>query len=298
MRTRKMERLKANFLFEENKELLAKMKEEYLNCPSAVKYVNSLKVPENLVDEEIVKIYDFVLDLNVCKKCPGVKNCPKSTPLLCTKITYKDGVVGRELVPCKEYLKQLKFERSFIVRDFDAEWLNSDLKHIDSTTSRKEAIAKYNSYFKGTTNEWLYLQGENGTGRTYLAANIAIDIAKKDRGPIAFLDVSARFKLLASKKDLEFKKMLDLWCQVPVLVLDDLGNEYKSDFVRENILFPILNNRAKNHLFTIITSDFEIADIATMYTTSQASKPKAEQIKRLLRRACGQEINQGDLGVY
>ena len=293
-----MERLKPNFLFEENKELLAKMKEEYLACPSAIKYINSLKIPEDKVNEEIVKIYDFVLDLNTCKKCPGIANCPKSNPMLCTKITYIDGVVGRELVPCKEYLKQLMFERSFVIRDFDIEWLNGDLKRIDKNTSRAEAIAKYNAYYKGESDNWLYLQGENGSGRTFLAANIAIDIAKKNRGPVAFIDVPSRFKLLASKKDLEFKKMLDLRCQIPVLVLDDLGNEYKSDYVRENILFPILNLRSKNHLFTIITSDFSIADIATMYTTNLASKPKAEQIKRLLKRVTGGEINQGDLGVY
>ena len=293
-----MERLKANFLFEENKELIAKLKQEYLMCPQAIKYVNSLKIPENVVDEEIVKIYDFVTDLKVCKNCPGLSSCPKDTPALCTRITYKDGVVGRELVPCKKYLEEIKFEKSFIVRDFDVEWLKSDLRKIDRLTGRKEAIEKYNKHYKDEPDTWIYLKGDNGSGRSYLAANLAIDAARKQRGPVAFLDVPSRFKLLASKKDLDFKKMLDLWTSVPVLVLDDLGNEYKSDYVRENILFPILNLRSKNHLFTIFTSDFSIAEIATMYTTNAASKPKADQIKRLLKRMCGEELNQGELAVY
>ena len=293
-----MERLKANFLFEENKELLAKLKQDYLMCPQAVRFINSLKIPAEKVDEEIVKINDMVSDFNICKKCPGIANCPKENPTLCTRITYKDGVVGRELVPCKKYLEQLRFEKTFIIRDFDADWLNSDLKKLDSSEGRKEAIQKYMSYKNGKSEEWIYLRGENGSGRSFLAANMVIDLARKQIGPIAFLDVPSRFKMLASKKDLDFKKMLDLWSTVPILVLDDLGNEYKSDYVRENILFPILNKRTKDHLFTIITSDFTIAEIATMYTINQASKPKADQIKRLLKRACGEEINQGDLSVY
>ena len=51
-------------------------------------------------------------------------------------------------------------------------------------------------------------------------------------------------------------------------------------------------------MFTIFTSDFSIAEIATMYTTNAASKPKADQIKRLLKRMCGEELNQGELAVY
>ena len=275
------------------------MKEEFLACPSAVKYIRSLHIPEELIDEEIVKIYDFVCDLKFCKKCPGVNACNKDTPRLVTKIIYEDGVVSRVLVPCKEYLKMVKFRGQFLIRDFDDEWLTSDLKRLDRTTERIEVIKKYNSYLDGTSNEWIYIMGESGTGRTFVAANLAIDLAKKEKGPIAFLDAPYRFKELASKKDAEaFNEILKKYSEVPILIIDDLGNEYKSDYVRENILFPILNNRAKAHLFTIFTSDFSINDVATMYLTNQASKPKIEQIKRLLKRTCGKEINLGEMSVY
>ena len=294
-----MLRLKPSSHFEEDKALIEQMIAEYRNCPQAVRYIKSLKIPEDKVEEEIAKIYDFVSDINTCKKCPGINNCPKSAKRLCTRIVYEDGVVSRELVPCKEYIKDIKFRNQFVVRDFDDDWLVSELKSIDKSEGRKEAILKYNNIFANNTGEWLYLMGEAGSGRTFLAANLVLDIAKKGRGPIAFIDVSTRFKEIASKKDpAVFNQLIERYSTVPVLVLDDLGNEYKSDFIRESILFPILNARSRAHLFTIITSDFNINDVTTMYLTNQASKPKVEQIKRLLKRNCGPEISQGDLSIY
>ena len=296
---RMMERLTPTFRFEEDELLLKQMKEEFYACPAAVKYIRSLHVPEELIDEEIVKIYDFVQDLNFCKKCPGVYECNKQTPRLCTKIIYEDGVISRVLVPCKEYLKMVKFKGQFVVRDFEDDWLTSDLKRLDRTNERLEVIQKYKNFIDGTDDSWIFIMGEAGTGRTFVAANLAIDIAKREKGPIAFIDAPSRFKELMSKKDNNvFNELLQKYIDVPVLIIDDLGNEYKSDFVRESILFPILNNRAKQHKFTIITSDFNINDIATMYLTGPASKPKIEQIKRLLKKVCGKEINLGDLSVY
>ena len=75
-----------------------------------------------------------------------------------------------------------------------------------------------------------------------------------------------------------------------MLVLDDLGNEFRSDFVRDNVFFPILSYRAKNKLFTLITSNYSIEDICTMYSTNAASKPKIEQIRQMLNLMCKGEI--------
>ena len=293
-----MERIAQNYHFNEDKRLLAKMKEEFFDCPAAVKYIRSLNIPDNVIEQEIVKIYDLVCDIKICRNCPGVDNCSKDTPRLCTKIIYEDGVVSRVLVPCKEYLKLVKFKSQFVVRDFEEEWLFST-KKMDRTPKREEVVKKYANYLDGNSKEWIYIIGESGTGRTYVAANIAIDLAKNEKGPIAFINAPIRFKELRNTKDNEkFDEIIDKYSSIPVLIVDDFGNEYKNEFVRENILFPIINNRARKHLFTIFTSDFNINDITTMYVTNEASKPKVKQIKRILKNCCGKEINLGEMSIY
>lgn len=294
-----MERLTVNSLFKDDDKIIKQMKADYYACPAAVKFIKALNIPDDVVEAQIVKINDLVKDINHCRHCPGVDKCDKETPRLVTRIAYEDGVVVRQMVPCKEYLKYINFKRQFIVRDFPDEWLTSALKKIDCTAQRAEVIKRYEEYRKNNEGQWIYLTGEEGTGRTYVAANIALDIAKNERGPIAFLDVPSRFKELASKKDnAAFTELLDKYMNVPVLVLDDLGNEYKSEFVREAILFPILNARSKNHLFTVITSDFSVNDYCLMYQNNASSKPKIEQIKKLFKKNIGEEINLGSLSIY
>ena len=83
---------------------------------------------------------------------------------------------------------------------------------------------------------------------------------------------------------------MDKYKNAGLLVFDDFGNEFKSDFVRDNILYPLLSYRVKNKLFTIITSNYSIEDCASMYQTSNASKPKIEQIRQMLKMMCSSEF--------
>ena len=76
-----MERLTATYHFEEDEKLLQEMKEEFYKCAPAVKYIRSLGIPDDLIDEEIVKIYDLVKDLKYCKNCPGINASPKTLSL-------------------------------------------------------------------------------------------------------------------------------------------------------------------------------------------------------------------------
>lgn len=297
-----MEKLKVNMNVESDDSLLADMKKAYMACPAAIKYCNDLKIPAEKIDENIVKIFDFVSDINYCKKCPGVKKCAKSNPLLCTKIVYDHGEIDRQLVPCKELLKQITFKKQFQVMDFPEDWLDSTLRNIDRNAGRDLALARYHSFIKEKDNSWIYLSGSKNSGRSYFAAALVVDAARKDRGPICFLNTTSRLReindLGYGKKKEEFDRKLEQYSNVPILVLDDFGNEFKNDFVRDAILFPILSTRARKRLLTIFTSDFSIEEIETLYSTSKAGAIRAKQISRLIKSMSDEEINLGDIAIY
>ena len=297
-----MEKLKVNINIENDDKLLSDMKKAYLACPAAIKYCNDLKIPEEKIDENIVKIFDFVSDINYCKKCPGVKKCAKANPLLCTKIVYDHGEIDRQLVPCKELLKQITFKRQFQVMDFPEEWLDSSLRTLDRNAGRDLALDRYRSFIKDKDNSWIYLSGSKNSGRSYFAAALVVDAARKDRGPICFLNTTSRLRefndLGYGKKKEEFDRKLEQYSNVPILVLDDFGNEFKSDFVRDAILFPILSARAGKRLLTIFTSDFTIDEVETLYSNSKAGAIRAKQISRLIKSMAREEINLGDIAIY
>ena len=296
-----MEKLKINMSIEEDTDILAKMKEAYMACPSAIKYVRELGIPEDKIDENITRIYDFVSDINYCRKCPGIKNCAKHNPLLCTKIVYEEGLVDRQLVPCPKFIERVAFEKQFLIRDFDDAWLDVKITDLDNTKDRTAALQKYVKFIKEGKNDWIYLTGGPNSGRSFLAAAFATDAARKNVGPVCFVNCSTRIGEIASyyaKEKDRFQKEIERLSNCQILVLDDFGNEFKNDMIRDAILFPIISNRANKKLFTIVTSDFSINEIVTLYSTSKAGEIRANQIGKLIKAVAGKEINLGELSIY
>ncbi|HOH67764.1 MAG TPA: hypothetical protein PLX93_00390, partial [Bacilli bacterium] len=93
------------------------------------------------------------------------------------------------------------------------------------------------------------------------------------------------------------KKIVEL-SSLPLLVLDDFGNEYKNDFIRDTIVLPILIERAKNQRLTFFTSDFTIDEIAQLYETSKAGAIRAKQLARLLKEMAEEEFDLSGISAY
>ena len=284
--------------------LIDQMKEALHACEGAYKFLKSLGMSDEVMEENIAKIYDFVRDINYCRKCPGIKKCKKDNAYLNTKITYTYGVVDTQLIPCKEILKRVSFERQFLVRDFSDEWLELQIGDVDKSKPKAEALDIYMKYLNKEETSWIYLTGGIGSGKSYFAAALAIDLAKrgiKGKSPICFINSSKRILELseASKqKSEDFKKKLELYSTVPVLIIDDFGHEYKNDFTRDAIVNEIITTRCNKKLFTIITSNFSLDEIEVLYSTSNAGAIMSKQIVRTIRAMCKKEINLGDLKLY
>ena len=299
--TQTMEKLNRKTYYKPDPAIIDKMRMVYYNCKKAVAYVKKLGIPDELVDQYIDIFYDFAKDLNYCDRCPGLEDCQKDNPLLCTKVTYTDGFVERQLTPCKKLLEKMHLKNQFIVKDFSDDWFSSDLKKLNNNAGRKEAVRRYLDFLKNGSNQWLYLTGEQNTGRSFVAATIVIDAAKKERGPVGFINCAKRFKQLADmnyRNPELFQKTINAYSTVPVLVLDDFGNEYKNEFERDGILFEILSRRASEKLFTIFTSDFTIEEIITLYSTNKAATVRAKQIGKIITNNAKEEINLGDISIY
>ena len=298
-----MEKININYHYDDDELTIAKMKEAYFNSPTALKYCTSLEVKDEEIEPNIAKIYDFVCDIEYCKKCPGLKNCKKSNPHLVRKLIREFGHLKIQLTPCKRMLEKLSFERQFLIKDFSNEWLDTVLKNLDQTAPRKVALMKYNKFIKTNDPTWLYLNGGPNSGRSYFAASIVVDAARKGKGPICFLNASQRIRELVDlafnrKNSEEFQKVIDQYSTVPILAFDDFGNEFISDYVRDAIIIPILNARSSLKLFTIFTSDFTLDEIKTLYSNQKGGAIKANNLYRIIKNNIGEEINLGELSIY
>lgn len=223
-----MEKLNTkNLKITSDENLIEQMKEALYACPSALKFCREQGMTDEVMDKNITKIYDFVRDINYCRKCPGIKKCKKDNAYVISKVTYSYGVVENQLIPCPEILKRVTFERQFLVRDFADEWLDVIMSDINKSKEKTQAASNYMKYLRNEEYNWLYLTGGIGSGKSYLAAAMSIDLAKrglKGKSPICFINASKRFLELSDlnkQKSDEFKKKLELYSTVPVLIIDD-----------------------------------------------------------------------------
>ena len=300
-----MEKLKVTENIIIDNDLMKQIEDSIFANLKALKYCRDLGMSDEVIRENAAKIYDFSEDMKNCKNCQGLRHCNKDPKYLVTNITYDDGVVDRNILPCKKYLEQLNFKKRFVVQDFDDDFLDNHIKS-DVTNlnvlAKKQVMLQYNSsVIEKKSNQWIYLQGDMSTGKSFFAATLCVDAARNNAyNTISFVDVPERFKELtdlAFQKSPRFIDLLDKIKNSEMLVLDDLGNEFRSDFVRDNVFFPILAYRMKNKLFTIITSNYSIDEICTMYTTNAACKPKIDQIRQMLTLMCKKEITLPSLLV-
>ena len=284
--------------------LLTQMKEALYACPSALKFCREQGMTDEVMEKNITKIYDFVRDINYCRKCPGIKNCKKDNAYVISKVAYSYGVVENQLIPCPEILKRVTFERQFLVRDFPDEWLDVVMGDVNKTKEKKDAMEFYMKYLRNEESGWIYLTGGIGSGKSYFAAAMSIDLAKrgiKGKCPICFINASRRFLELSDlnkQKSDDFKKKLELYSTVPVLVIDDFGHEFKNDFIRDAIVNEIITTRCNKKLLTIFTSNFTLDEIEVLYSTTNAGAIMAKQIVKTIKAMCKTELNLGDLKLY
>ena len=119
------------------------------------------------------------------------------------------------------------------------------------------------------TTESLFITGPAGTGKSHLAAALMRNYFENMRSndtiscgwvgvPMLLSRIRDTFKEGSKYTETE---LIDLYCSANFLVLDDLGVEKNSEWVLQT-LYVIINQRWENMFQTIITSNYEIKDLA------------------------------------
>lgn len=131
----------------------------------------------------------------------------------------------------------------------------------------------------------LYIEGTNGTGKTHLAAAIAMQLMTEQRIPCIcktagdlLMDIKAAF----DREGVTEQAVLKVYKDVSLLVVDDLGKEQCTDW-SISTLYSILNDRYERMLPTIITTNYNSDDLVRALTPKGYDNLKAVAIVSRLR---------------
>jgi primosomal protein DnaI len=241
-----------------------------------------------LVDEHIAT-YMHVLDSRKkCEGCEGLNECCQLSRGERLDLVY-DGVLIEQIEYC-DYALQVKKKESLLQKylycDVPKELSSLDLNNISYTEDQKGLYLELAKILHGLSDKGLYICGDLGVGKTYLCTALANSLVKQGK-KVAFVKVSNFFNQM--KSDLSnnpegIDPKINILKKADYLFLDDIGSETVSEFVRDDILFRILDYRLENRLTTIFTSNLSTEDLLKHYQYDRKEKSNLMNARRLVER--------------
>ena len=131
----------------------------------------------------------------------------------------------------------------------------------------------------------LYLYGDFGVGKSFMVAALAHDLSEK-RGVSSTLLHYPSFVIDVKNAigDGNVKTLVDELKLSEVLILDDIGAEQSTAWVRDEILQVILQYRMQENLPTFFTSNFNFEDLELHFAKGKHGNDETWEARRVMER--------------
>lgn len=136
-----------------------------------------------------------------------------------------------------------------------------------------------------TIRKGLYLYGDFGVGKSFMVAALAHDLSEK-RGVSSTLLHYPSFVIDVKNAigDGNVKTLVDELKLSEVLILDDIGAEQSTAWVRDEILQVILQYRMQENLPTFFTSNFDFEELELHFAKGKHGNDETWEARRVMER--------------
>jgi len=221
---------------------------------------NDLK--HDTIVEGINQLIAYQDGKRICDNCKGLYECKLVHLGMTPHLSLYNADITLDYARCKYNLVddvKSKINAYYVPKKV----FNADLSDFDMIGNSRKEIHKYimeflNKYSKDHPMKGMYLSGLFGAGKTYILAALANEIAKKGFKVtfVYFPDLCRELKSSIGTGELE-DRVKELK-KVDILMIDDIGGETSSVFIRDEVLGPILQHRVLDELPTFFTSNLKM----------------------------------------
>ncbi|GAA3022622.1 primosomal protein DnaI [Tetragenococcus solitarius] len=247
------------------------------------------ELSEEDIERSYAKLYEFVQEKRKFELNDPTMIAPGYEPQLA--LNYHS--VDVTYIPTEELIK--KQEQEEIRHRIQALNMPKDIQeaqmaNYEGTTGRAKAfmgaIDFINAYKDAprSFHKGLYLVGSFGVGKTYLLGAIARDLAEAGYTSTLLHFPSFAVDMKQSIKKDEVGEKLDAVKSASILMLDDVGADAMSSWIRDDIFGVILQYRMQEQLPTFFSSNFTMNELEQHLSVTQRGEEEPLKAKRLMER--------------
>ena len=240
----------------------------------------------------------WIANNETCRNCPGLWACPNVPKGYMETIEMTGSSVNNILQQCRWLAREentVAHKKKYLICDLSDKELKYSIETTDISNEESDYVDVFNlvsDWIRHQPKQGLYLYGSFGTGKTYLAACITNRLAKQGTR-VAFVNIPQFFTRCRNSIGADYSNpdardyvdnSIDRLKRAEVVVLDDIGAENTTNWVRDDILLPVLDYRCANEKRTIFTSNLDLSELETKLAYNRSGHKDEIKAGRILSR--------------
>ncbi|WP_182102152.1 primosomal protein DnaI [Niallia taxi] len=269
------------------------MKEQVLNHSDVKSFLqeNEEAITPRMLETGMMKLYEYANQSKECQKCPSLGQCINMMQGYHPKLVINRGAIDIQYDVCPRKImddSQKKKEKLIRSLHVPKDILKASFNTLDIGQERAQAVRAAINFVKqyepGQRQKGLYFFGEFGVGKSYLLGAIANELSQMQVSSMIVYVPELFREMKSSIADNTLNDKIESIKREPVLMLDDIGAETMSSWIRDEVLGPILQFRMLENLPTLFSSNFDFGGLEYHLTYSQRGEEEKMKAMRVMER--------------
>ena len=260
---------------------------QILADPRVASFIQEHGLSQDQIKRSLPKFNQFLVECRKVKEGDVTYIAKGYEPILTMNEGYAD-VTYKETRQLKEQQKQQAISKRINLVSLPQSYRKitfadialDDVARVDTFETLVDFVANYPS----PDQKGLYIYGDMGVGKSFMLAAMAHELSETKKVATTIIHYpSFAIDVRNGIKDNSVKEQIDAVKEAEVLVLDDIGAEQFSSWIRDDVLQVILQYRMIEELPTFFTSNYSFADLEAKLSNGRQGD-ETWQAKRVMER--------------
>lgn len=251
------------------------MSEKVLNDVEIINFIRNNNLTKEDVEDNLEKFYQFYISKD---SLLNIEHRPK--------LFFNNNEVNILYQETEEYKQKVansktsnKIKTEFVPKRVLTYTFENLSRNKEKGILATEVIKVCKSILNNQTRRGIYIYGPTGTGKTYLMGCIYNYFKQNGKEPAILYYPEFIRKIKSKISNNSYDLYIDLIRDEEILIIDDIGAENITEFIRDEVLGPIINHREAEKLPTFFSSNLSIDDLSELLSNGRTTVDKTKALR-------------------